>query len=172
MVEPPCDQPYAPRRLGWGSKNPPLTPKDDRLLIAFTQRVFYFEELMDMLIKPQEGVLLRKALEKQVEQAPPEGILIGSILYRQQGYVRPGVGPQVGLSQWVRKAWRDGWDYKESWRYPRVLARCGLNGSFAGMAPPGTLRPHSQFVPVFMIMTFPNPRSPRLRPNGDSSKWW
>ncbi len=100
-----------------GQESPPLTPKDEQMLIAFTQQgVFNTEELMDMLIKPhRRGFYLRKALEKQSgvvapvkASSPVQSFTGGRVTFTGRGW-----GHGVGLSQWGAKSLAEvGWDYK------------------------------------------------------------
>ena len=98
--------------------SPPLTARDEQLLIAFTQKgVFNTEELMDMLVKPERrGFYLRKALEKQSgagvppQASPPPGAYFGGDRVTFSGH---GWGHGVGLSQWGAKSLAEaGWDFK------------------------------------------------------------
>jgi len=94
----------------------PLTPKDEQMLIAFTQQgVFKTEELMDMLVKPEKrGFYLRKALERQSGagslQTPPSfdaPVTGDTVTFSGQGW-----GHGVGLSQWGAKSLAEaGWDH-------------------------------------------------------------
>ena len=131
--DPPCDQaPMPPGAPGAGDQeSPPLTPKDEQMLIAFTQQgVFNTEELMDMLIKPQRrGFYLRKALEKQSGAGAPlkvsssaQSFTGGKVTFTGRGW-----GHGVGLSQWGAKSLAEaGWDYKRILKHyfpGTVLAR-------------------------------------------------
>lgn len=98
--------------------SPPLTAKDEQLLIAFTQKgVFNTEELMDMLVKPERrGFYLRKALEKQsgvgalpqASSSPAAYFEGDKVTFSGRGW-----GHGVGLSQWGAKSLAEaGWDFK------------------------------------------------------------
>ena len=102
----------------------PLTPKDEQLLIAFTKKgVFNTEELMDMLIRPENrSIHLRRAMERQsgnntslasAAKMPTSFPTGTAITFSGRGW-----GHGVGMSQWGAKSLSEsGWDHRRILQY-------------------------------------------------------
>ncbi|MDT8285277.1 MAG: hypothetical protein RQ767_07095, partial [Thermovirgaceae bacterium] len=96
----------------------PLTPMDEQLLIAFTKKgVFNTEELMDMLIRPENrSIHLRRAMERQsgnnTSLSSAAKIPVSFPAGKAITFSGRGWGHGVGMSQWgAKRLSESGWDH-------------------------------------------------------------